>query len=85
MRVVAHALSHHMEVHFSADTQAKLEQFAATAGKDPAQLVEETVTRLVERRAEFLAGVEEGITAADQGDLIDHEEVLYRIGRLFRS
>lgn len=82
---MAHALSQDMEVHFSADTQAKLEQIAATAGKDPAQFVEEIVTRLVERRAEFLAGVEDGITAADQGDLIDHEEVVDRIGRLFRS
>jgi len=74
-----------MEVYFNADTQAKLEQFAATTGKNAAQLVEETVTRLVERRAKFLEGVDEGIAAADRGDLIEHDDVVNRIDRLFRS
>lgn len=74
-----------MEVHFNPDTQAKLEQFAASEGKNPAQMVEETMVRILEQRAEFLAGVQRGIAAADRGELIDHAEVVNRIERLFSS
>jgi predicted transcriptional regulator len=74
-----------MEVHFNPDTQAKLEQFAASEGKDAAQMVEETMARILEQRAEFLAGVERGIAAADRGELIEHDEVVNRIERLLQS
>ena len=72
-----------MEVHFAPDTEAQLNQFAACKGKAAAQVVEETVARMLERQAQFIEGVNRGIAAADRGDLIDHEEVVSRIGRLF--
>jgi predicted transcriptional regulator len=74
-----------MEVHFTPDTEARLEQFAASEGKDPEQIVVETVTRMLERRAQFLEGVERGIAAAERGDLIEHDEVVNRIERLLKS
>jgi predicted transcriptional regulator len=74
-----------MEVHFTPDTQARLERFAASEGKDAAQVVEETVARVLERRAKFLEGVELGMASADRGDLIDHDEVVTRIERLLQS
>ena len=74
-----------MEVHFAANTAAQLEQFAASKGKPAAQVVEETVARMLERQAEFIAGVNRGIAAADRGNLIDHAEVVNRIDRLFQS
>jgi predicted transcriptional regulator len=74
-----------MEVHFTPDTEARLEQFAASEGKDAAQVVVETVTRMLERRAQFLEGVERGIAAAGRGDLIEHDEVVNRIERLLES
>jgi len=74
-----------MEVHFTPDTEAQLQQFAASEGKEPAQVVEETVTRMLERRAQFLDGVERGIAAADRGELVEHVEVVKRFDRLFRS
>jgi predicted transcriptional regulator len=74
-----------MEVHFAPDTEAQLRQFAASKGKDAAQVVEETVARMLEREAQFIEGVSRGIAAADRGDLIDHDEVVNRIDRLFRS
>jgi len=40
---------------------------------------------MLERQARFIEGVERGIAAADRGDLVDHEEVVSRIERLFRS
>ncbi len=74
-----------MEVHFTPDTEAQLRQFAASEGKDAARVVEETVARMLERRVQFLEGVNRGIAAADRGDLIEHEEVVNRIERLFQS
>jgi predicted transcriptional regulator len=72
-----------MEVHFTPDTEAQLQQFAASKGKDAAQVVEETVTRMLERQAQFIEGVKCGIEAADRGDLIDHDEVVARIDGFF--
>ena len=39
-----------MEVPFTNATEAQIKQFAASKGKDAAQLVEETMTRVLERR-----------------------------------
>jgi predicted transcriptional regulator len=74
-----------MEVHFTPDTEAQLKQLAALKGKNTSQVVEETVSSMLERRARFLEGVERGISAADRGDLIDHDEVVDRIEQLFHS
>jgi predicted transcriptional regulator len=73
-----------MEVHFAPDIEARLREFAARRGKDAAQVVEETVSNMLQRQARFVQGVERGIAAAERGDLIDHEEVVSRIDRLFR-
>jgi hypothetical protein len=43
-----------MEVHFAPDTEAQLRQFAAREGKDIAQVVDETVARMLERQAQFI-------------------------------
>ena len=74
-----------MEVHFSPHTEAKLKEFAARKGKDAAQVVEEAVSNMLQRQARFVEGVERGIASADRGDLVDHEEVVSRIERLFRT
>jgi predicted transcriptional regulator len=72
-----------MEIHLTPHTEAQLKEFAARKGKDAAQVVEETVTTMLERQARFVDGVRRGIASADQGDLVDHEEVVSRIDRLF--
>jgi predicted transcriptional regulator len=72
-----------MEVHFSPDIETRLQQVALANGKDAEQLVKDTVVRMLENQARFVAGVEEGIAAADRGELIDHEDVVNRINRLF--
>ncbi len=74
-----------MEVHFAPDTEAQLRELAASRGKEAAQVVEETVAHMLERQAQFVEGVDRGIAAAERGDLIDHEEVVKRIERLFGS
>ena len=47
--------------------------------------MEETVSHMLERQARFVEGVKRGIASADRGDLIEHEEVVRRIDRLFKS
>ena len=74
-----------MEVRFTPDTQAQLNQLAASQGKAAEQVVEEAVARMLQRQAQFVEGVNRGIAAADRGDLIDHADVVERIDRLFRS
>ena len=74
-----------MEVQFEPDVQAQLNQFAASQGKAAAQVVEETVARILQRQAQFIEGVNRGIAAANRGDLIEHAEVVERINGLLRS
>ncbi len=72
-----------MEVHFPPDIETRLQQVALANGKDPEQLVKDTVARMLENQARFIAGVEKGIAAAERGELIDHEDVVKRINGLF--
>jgi predicted transcriptional regulator len=74
-----------MEVRFSPDKEARLQQFAARAGKEPSQLVEEAVDRMLEYDARFIEAVEVGREAARRGDLLEHDEVVESIERNFRS
>ena len=74
-----------MEVHFSPDVETRLQQVALANGKDAEQLVKDTVTRMLENQARFIAGVQRGIEQADRGELVDHQEVRNRIDRLFHS
>jgi len=72
-----------MEVHFSPDIETRLQQVALANGRDAEQLVKDTVARMLESQARFVAGVQKGIAAADRGELIDHDDVVERINRLF--
>lgn len=70
-----------MEVHFSPEKEARL-QAASRAGKDPTQMVEEAVDRMLEYDSRFLEVVEEGRAAARRGDLLEHDEVVARIAQI---
>ena len=74
-----------MEVHFTPDEEAELAQIASKAGTDAEQLVKDTVARMLENHARFIAGVQRGIEQADRGEFVEHQDVVQRIGRLFRS
>jgi predicted transcriptional regulator len=73
-----------MEVHFSPDVETRLQQVASANGKDAEQLVKDTVARMLENQARFIAGVQKGVQQADRGELVEHQDVLDRIDRLFR-
>ena len=74
-----------MEVHFSPEVETRLQQVASANGKDAEQLVKDTVARMLENQAYFIAGVQRGIEQADRGELVEHQGVLNRIDRLFHS
>ena len=73
-----------MEVHFPPEVETRLQQVAVANGKDAEQLVKDTVARMLENQARFIAGVQRGIEQADGGEFVEHQEVLGRIDRLFR-
>lgn len=50
-----------MEVHFPPDVETRLQQVASANGTDAEQLVKDTVARMLENRARFVAGVQKGI------------------------
>jgi predicted transcriptional regulator len=74
-----------MEVHFTPEQEARLHQFATRTGKNPEQVVEEAVHRMLDYDERFLAAVEEGRAAARRGDLLEHDQVVERIEQMLRS
>jgi predicted transcriptional regulator len=58
---------------------------ASANGKDAEQLVKDTVARMLESQARFIAGVQRGIEQADRGELVEHQDVVNRIERLFHA
>jgi predicted transcriptional regulator len=72
-----------MEVNIGADLQAKLTRLATEQGRDTQALVREAIERLVDCDEWFLREVENGLAAADRGELIDHEDVRKLIDRRY--
>lgn len=73
-----------MEVHFPPEVEIRLQQAATASGKDAEQLVKDAVARMLQNQDRFIAGVRRGIEQADRGELVEHQDVLDRIVRLFR-
>ena len=74
-----------MEVHFTHEQEARLLKIATHEGIDPAQLVKEAALRLLEDDTCFRNAVRQGIQQADQGQLIEEDEMDARVRRLFPS
>jgi predicted transcriptional regulator len=58
-----------------AETSALVDKIAAAQGRSRSWFAAQAVRRMAEEEAAFLAFVQEGIDAADRGELIPHEEV----------
>ena len=69
----------------SASSTARLRRFAERTGRGPSDLLEEAVDRLLEYEASFTEAVEKGRSSSRRGELLEHDEVVERIERLFRS
>ncbi len=73
-----------MEVHFTPEQEAQLEQIAAKAGTDAERLVKDAALRLLDD-ARFRAAVREGVAQADRGEFIEEEEMDARLEQMLRS
>ncbi|HEY3456554.1 MAG TPA: hypothetical protein VGK64_18390 [Bryobacteraceae bacterium] len=74
-----------MEVHLSPEKEARIEQLASNTGRQPVQVVEEAVDRLLEEDARFRAAARKGFASLDRGDFIDEVEMARRIERMLHS
>src|ERR1019366_2076504 len=74
-----------MEVHFTAEQEARLVQIAAKEGTDAERLVKDAALRLLEEDARFRSAVREGIAQADRGEFIEEEEMDARLEQMLRS
>jgi predicted transcriptional regulator len=72
-----------MELRLSADLQGKLSRIAVEHGRDSESLVVEAVERFVNHDEWFVREVEEGLAAAERGELLDHEEIKRVIDRRY--
>ena len=70
-----------MEIRLSPEKEAQLHQLASSTGREPGAVIEEAVDLLLNHDAWFIAQVEHSLNQADQGQLIDHEDVVSRIER----
>jgi predicted transcriptional regulator len=71
-----------MEVQFTPEQEARLEEIASVAGVAAARLVQEAAVRLIEDDAHFRAGVRKGVEQADQGLFIEEAEMDVRVARM---
>ena len=74
-----------MEVHFTHEQEARLLKIATHEGIDPAQLVKEAALRLLEDDTLFRNAARQGIQQAEQGQLMEEDEMDARVRRLFPS
>lgn len=73
-----------MEVHFTPEQEAKLEQIAASSGTAAEELVKDAALRLLEDDARFRAAVQEGIAQADRGEFIEEDQMDARFEQMLR-
>ena len=74
-----------MDVHFTPEQEARLNQLASSAGTDVSNLVKDAALRLIEEDEWFRTGVREGIAQADRGHFIEEPEMDARLKKLLRS
>jgi predicted transcriptional regulator len=74
-----------MEVHLTADQQAKLARLATDKGRDPDALAQEAIDSYLEAEFRFIEAVKQGETELERGEYLTHEEVGARFEQLFRS
>jgi predicted transcriptional regulator len=72
-----------MEVRLNPDLQAKLAELASQQGRDTEELVVDAVERMVNHDQWFMREVEKGKSAADRGELVDHDDVQKLIDRRY--
>ena len=73
-----------MEVRFTPEIEAKLSQTASQFGRNPADLVQDAVSRYLDEEARLVAAVERGEAALRNGEYLTHDQVGERLQRFLR-
>ena len=74
-----------MEVPLKPELEAKLARIAAQNGRASEQVIEELVEKFVDHDQWFKQEVEKGLAELDRGEFIEHDEVVARIEKMFRT
>lgn len=72
-----------MEVRLKADLESKLTRLATERGQNVETFIEEVLLRRVDYDEWFSRQVDEGLAAAERGELIDHEDIVKLVHRRF--
>jgi predicted transcriptional regulator len=73
-----------MEVHLTADQEAKLARLATDKGCEPDALAQEAIDSYLEAEFRFIEAVKQGESELERGEYLTHDEVGARIEQLFR-
>ena len=68
----------------SEELDQNLRRLSAATGRSKSRLVAEALEGYVESEKDFIEAVEQGIQAADEGRLVEHEAVVAALERRFR-
>ena len=74
-----------MELNLTPELEAKLAHTAAQHGRNPADLVQDLLTRYFDEEARFVEAVRCGEDALQRGLFLTHEQVGERLQRFLRS
>jgi predicted transcriptional regulator len=69
-----------MVLHLPPELEAKLNQLAKETGRGADELALDLLGRLIEHDEWFRREIEKGLVSAREGRLLDHDEVVSRIG-----
>jgi len=64
-----------MELRISPEVEAKLARIAGERGQNTEAVIQEAILKLLEYEDWFSREVDEGLAAADRGELVGHEEI----------
>jgi predicted transcriptional regulator len=73
-----------MEVHLTADLQAKLMNSASQQGRNPDELVQDVLARYFEEESRFQDAVQRGEDALRRGESLTHDQVGERLHRFLK-
>jgi predicted transcriptional regulator len=73
-----------MEVHFSPELQAKLDRAAADIHCGPGEYVQQLVEQYVDHDLWFRQKVSGSLEQLDRGDYLTHEQVGFRLNKMFQ-
>lgn len=72
-----------MEVHLAPEQEVRLHELAEGTGRNPTQLVEEAMDRLLDD-LRFRAEVRKGFASLDRGEFLEEDEMQARVDWLLR-